>query len=173
MERNINAFRWGRKYATDPENAKAVLFEDRMKPESCKETALVKLKKFDPQQVAAMESLAARFPGNSALHEVLYPRVSDLILFQNTNYAKRYLNFIEQVHQAETTRVSTMADESEDMLLTTTVAKWLFKLMAYKDEYEVARLWTQNPAVENAKMLIKAKSKFLSTSIPRCCASGD
>ena len=159
VERNINAFRWGRKYATDPENAKAMLFEDRMKPESCKETALVKLKKFDPQQVAAMESLAAQFPGNSTLHEVLYPRVSDLILFQNTNYAKRYLNFIEQVHQAETTRVSTMADESEDMLLTTTVAKWLFKLMAYKDEYEVARLWTQNPAVENAKNAYQGRVK--------------
>ena len=151
VERNINAFRWGRKYAMDPEYAQTILFQDATKSKSAKAVAVEKLRKYAPRHSAAMEVLAEQFPGNGALHDILYPRVSDLILYQNPGYAQRYLNTVKVVHQAEISQLSAGMNQSDETLFTATVAKWLFKLMAYKDEYEVARLWTQTPAVENAK----------------------
>lgn len=146
IEQNINAFRWGRKYVLNPEKALDALYQDSSQKIPAKDEALAKLKKFENQNVAALEKLIAKFPDNDSLKEILYPRVADLILFQNAKYAQRYLDFINETHQAEMSRI-----EGKSTIFTETVAKWLFKLMAYKDEYEVARLWVQDPAVEDAK----------------------
>ena len=146
VERNINAFRWGRKFALDPEKAMQPLIQDSPAKESPREIALNKVKKFSSGKVSAMEKLAAEFPGNETLHSILYPRVSDLMLFQNVKYARRYLDFVKKTYQDEIRKIP-----GDDTLFTETVARWLFKLMAYKDEYEIARLWIQDPAVENAK----------------------
>ena len=54
--------------------------------------------------------------------------------YQNTKYAKRYAQFVERVRAAETANVPGSTE------LTESVARYLHKLMAYKDEYEVARL---------------------------------
>jgi len=62
-------------------------------------------------------------------------RAAFLSKYQNAAYAKRYQDFVEQVRRAETALSSGEA-------LSKAVAKSLFKLMAYKDEYEVARLYT-------------------------------
>jgi indolepyruvate ferredoxin oxidoreductase len=61
-------------------------------------------------------------------------RVAYLTDYQNAAYAQSYLRFVGKVQQAESALGKT--------LLTETVARYLFKLMAYKDEYEVARLHT-------------------------------
>ncbi len=56
--------------------------------------------------------------------------------YQNAAYAARYRSQVEKVKAAEAARTpgkSGLADA---------VARYLFKLMAYKDEYEVARLYT-------------------------------
>jgi indolepyruvate ferredoxin oxidoreductase len=68
------------------------------------------------------------------LSELVARRVSFLTDYQNAAYAKRYENFVERVRQAEAALGKTQ--------LTEAVARYLFKLMAYKDEYEVARLHT-------------------------------
>ena len=62
-------------------------------------------------------------------------RVKFLTEYQNAAYAKRYADFVESVRQAEEKLGAGDA-------LSRAVAKYLFKLMAYKDEYEVARLYT-------------------------------
>lgn len=54
--------------------------------------------------------------------------------YQNAAYAARYRSFVEQVLAAEVRVVPSSTQLSE------AVARYLFKLMAYKDEYEVARL---------------------------------
>ena len=54
--------------------------------------------------------------------------------YQNTKYAERYAQFVERVRAAETANVPGSTE------LTESVARYLHKLMAYKDEYEVARL---------------------------------
>jgi len=56
--------------------------------------------------------------------------------YQNSRYAKRYLKLIETVGKAEA------AVQPGSTVLTEAVARYYFKLMAYKDEYEVARLYT-------------------------------
>ena len=59
-----------------------------------------------------------------------------LAAYQNQSYADRYLAMVARARKAEA-RPAPGSNE-----LTEAVAKNLFKLMAYKDEYEVARLYT-------------------------------
>ena len=54
--------------------------------------------------------------------------------YQNSSYAKRYSDVVARVQKAEAAWSKTSLSEA--------VARNLFKLMAYKDEYEVARLHT-------------------------------
>jgi indolepyruvate ferredoxin oxidoreductase len=90
---------------------------------------------------AAVERIAApRDPGSErlseSLDEAIARRVDFLTRYQNAAYAERYLAMVRRVSEAEQARVL------GSTALTEAVARGLFKLMAYKDEYEVARLYT-------------------------------
>ena len=67
------------------------------------------------------------------LDQVIEDRFERLVAYQSVGYAQRYLDQIEKVRSLD-------SDPEADDSLTHTVAQQLFKLMAYKDEYEVARL---------------------------------
>ncbi len=71
-----------------------------------------------------------------SLDEVIRRRVDFLAGYQNAAYADSYREFVERVRAQESRIVS----DGQPMKLTEAVARYLFKLMAYKDEYEVARL---------------------------------
>jgi indolepyruvate ferredoxin oxidoreductase len=58
--------------------------------------------------------------------------VEDLIGYQGRRYAQRYADFVAEVYKHERATGGTQVTEA--------VARGLHKLMAYKDEYEVARL---------------------------------
>ena len=62
-------------------------------------------------------------------------RIAFLTDYQNAAYAKRYEDLVAKVRNAE-------ASVGAGDALSKAVAKYLFKLMAYKDEYEVARLYS-------------------------------
>ena len=85
---------------------------------------------------------AARFknsgaqPAKRTLDESIAFRASFLTDYQDEAYSKRYLSEVERVRAAEA-KSSPGSHE-----LTEAFAKGLFKLMAYKDEYEVARLYS-------------------------------
>ena len=83
-----------------------------------------------PAQVIALK----RAP---SLDDTISKRISFLTEYQNAGYAKQYSDFIAQVKAAEGKIV-----DGKPLRLTEAAAKYLFKLMAYKDEYEVARLYT-------------------------------
>jgi indolepyruvate ferredoxin oxidoreductase len=68
------------------------------------------------------------------LDDMIAKRVEFLTGYQNAAYAQQYLAFVAKVRAAEAPLNSKR--------LTEAVARYLFKLMAYKDEYEVARLHT-------------------------------
>ena len=71
------------------------------------------------------------------LEDTINHRIAFLTDYQNVSYAQQYADFVAQIKAAETA----VAD-GKPLRLTEAVAKYLFKLMAYKDEYEVARLYT-------------------------------
>ena len=85
---------------------------------------------------------AARFKNSGAAPAKRTPdesiafRAKFLTEYQNEAYSKRYLAEVERVRAAE----AKGSPGSHD--LTEAFAKGLFKLMAYKDEYEVARLYS-------------------------------
>jgi indolepyruvate ferredoxin oxidoreductase len=74
------------------------------------------------------------FVKKPGLAEMLARRIEFLTAYQDAVYAAQYRSFVEKVQAAEAPLASTK--------LTEAVARYLFKLMAYKDEYEVARLHT-------------------------------
>ncbi|MFD0319825.1 indolepyruvate ferredoxin oxidoreductase family protein [Lysobacter gummosus] len=71
-----------------------------------------------------------------SLDELISRRVSFLTEYQDAAYAKRYSDFVAKVREAEQSKAPGSTDLAE------AVARYFFKLMAYKDEYEVARLYT-------------------------------
>ena len=62
-------------------------------------------------------------------------RAEFLAAYQNAAYAARYRRMVERIRSVERDRVG-------GTRLAEAVARYAFKLMAYKDEYEVARLFT-------------------------------
>jgi indolepyruvate ferredoxin oxidoreductase len=120
VENNKTAFAWGRKAALDWPAVQRLL---------------------NPGQVIAFS------PRNTqSLEEMVAQRVAFLTGYQNAAYATRYARFVDTVRRAEEGIVDT-APQSDGgtqrkLPLTQAVARYLFKLMAYKDEYEVARLHT-------------------------------
>ena len=74
------------------------------------------------------------FVKRPTLPEMLAKRVDFLTAYQNAAYAQTYRSFVDKVRAIEAPLGKTT--------LTEATARYLFKLMAYKDEYEVARLHT-------------------------------
>ncbi len=73
-------------------------------------------------------------PQTMPLDELIAHRVKELTAYQDAAYASRYLAKVEKIRAAE----KALGSET----LTRAVAVSLYKLMAYKDEYEVARLYS-------------------------------
>ncbi len=73
-----------------------------------------------------------------SLDETVKTRAEFLTGYQDAAYAASYTAFVEKVKAAE----APLGGQVGALALTEAVARYLFKLMAYKDEYEVARLHT-------------------------------
>jgi indolepyruvate ferredoxin oxidoreductase len=112
IERNMQAFSWGRKY-----------YEDAAWVES-----------FLASETQAKPSL---------------DRAAELREYQNAAYAQSYVDFIDKIGEPA---------------LRELVAKYLYKLMAYKDEYEVARLLTK-PEFERQALGMWASPESISYNL--------
>ena len=97
--------------------------------------------------LAVQMTLAPTAPPDTPLSfaELVEARAADLVAYQNAAYARRFRDLVARVEADERVRAP-----SEDRPVATAYARGLYKLMAYKDEYEVARLHL-DPA-ENAKL---------------------
>ncbi len=73
---------------------------------------------------------------STSLDEVIARRTEFLIAYQDAAYAEGYRRFVARVQQAEAAQAPGKSGLAE------AVARYYFKLLAYKDEYEVARLYT-------------------------------
>ena len=84
---------------------------------------------------AVYEACALTDPPEDTLDEVIERRAAFLVDYQDAAYAQAYRDRIASVRAAE-------GKVGGDGSLAMNAAKALFRLMAYKDEYEVARLHT-------------------------------
>jgi indolepyruvate ferredoxin oxidoreductase len=90
----------------------------------------------DPALVAAEAGLAPQVKPAETLEQLVARRVEFLTAYQDAAYAERYRALVEQVRGVEAANTPGFAS------LAGAVARNYFKLLAYKDEYEVARLYT-------------------------------
>ncbi|MBC7621295.1 MAG: indolepyruvate ferredoxin oxidoreductase family protein [Candidatus Saccharibacteria bacterium] len=85
-------------------------------------------------EVGAKATQVIEFAKRTSLVEMVSLRVKFLADYQNAAYAAQFQDLVDKVSAAEAPLGKTT--------LTEAVARYYFKLMAYKDEYEVARLHT-------------------------------
>ncbi|HSV80837.1 MAG TPA: indolepyruvate ferredoxin oxidoreductase family protein [Ramlibacter sp.] len=120
VKMNLEAFRWGRLQAADPERVERLLAD-----------AAAPAPAAVPARVAELlERAIPQLPRQGELRRVLAQRMTELVAYQDEAYALRYLQFVRSVIEAR----------PDDGALALAVGRNLYKLMAYKDEYEVARL---------------------------------
>ncbi|MEE8395493.1 MAG: 2-oxoacid:acceptor oxidoreductase family protein, partial [bacterium] len=126
VEQNVQAFRWGRRYRQDPDAVKNLTGSEAEPPDPIQE-ALEQLQDLAPGRVEPFRRMAQPLSGNRRLTEIMAPRLADLILSRNAAYARNYLDFVGKVVDEEARRTPGRTELGE------AVARWLFKLMAYKD----------------------------------------
>ncbi|MFA7291101.1 MAG: indolepyruvate ferredoxin oxidoreductase family protein [Rhodocyclaceae bacterium] len=107
VEKNKQAFLWGRRAAHQPEAVQALT---------------------RPTQPPPLQSFSRN------LGELVSRRVTELTAYQDSAYAERYRALVAKVEAAEAPLGSTAVAEA--------VARQYHRLLAIKDEYEVARLYT-------------------------------
>ena len=93
------------------------------------------------------------FAKRSSLDEMIAKRVEFLTGYQNAAYAASYQAYVQKVRSAE------QAIGDNRLALTEAVARYLFKLMAYKDEYEVARLHSDGAFAQRIGALFEGDYK--------------
>jgi indolepyruvate ferredoxin oxidoreductase len=111
VEKNKQAFDWGRRAAVDLNSVQKAANPPEAKPESQRTSQTVE--------------------------EMVSRRVAFLTDYQDAAYAAKYRALVEKVQKIEAEKCP------GKKALSAAVARYFFKLMAYKDEYEVARLYTQ------------------------------
>ena len=94
---------------------------------------------FDPDSVARFAAPPEVVPIRpQTLDELIATRVDVLTAYQDASYAERYRRLVDKVRDVETGVTGSGGSHH----LSEAVVRNYFKLLAYKDEYEVARLYT-------------------------------
>jgi indolepyruvate ferredoxin oxidoreductase len=120
---NVDAFRWGRLHVADKERVERAIAEAVSPPKT-------------PRFSAEAGRIVSQVGADGELRDVLMVRVQELIAYQDVAYAEKYVRAVARVLSAR----------PDDSALALAVARNLYKLMAYKDEYEVARLHLDSAA---------------------------
>jgi len=138
VERNRQAFRWGRRFVLDPDatlaaaaDAHATATGGPAAPTPTETLPRVPARAL-ASAAALLDPVADELP--APVRRLVEVRVPELVDFQSTRVARRYLDAVGRAATAEREAAPGRTAYSE------AVARHLFTLMAYKDEYEVARL---------------------------------
>jgi indolepyruvate ferredoxin oxidoreductase len=129
---NHAAFRWGRVAVADPDvfrSATAPAIPERLRA------------------TGVVERLLENCPVTGPVRELLELRSADLVDYQGRRAAAGLVDLVQRVWKQERTATH-RTDLSE------AVARNFFKLIAYKDEYEVARMLTDPAFVESVKAAV-------------------
>ena len=138
---NLRAFALGRAAAANPGLAREIL-ADAAPPAIGDEDALERAERALGHSFAAVQEALGRFASSKDSAEVLRRAAGfavDLVDYQSKRLAARYCERIARVANAEA------AVDPESPALTAVAARELYRVLAYKDEYEVARLLLRGP----------------------------
>jgi indolepyruvate ferredoxin oxidoreductase len=126
--------------------------------------SLGRLEAQSPEALRDLLKWKAAEPLADTLPAIVARGVDFLTAYQNAGYARRYAQFVDMVRQREHALAPAQAqvlgqaqvlrqaqDDRQSLPFTRAVAQSLLKLMAYKDEYEVARLYTDGRFAEQLR----------------------
>ena len=139
VEMGLAAFKWGRMAVVDRAFVQAEIAKG--------EGSVTELARA-PQLSARARAIVDAVGAQGETKRLLEVRVPELIAYQNEAYATRYAEVVKHVVAAERRAAPGKSELAE------AAARYLYKLMSYKDEYEVARLHT-DPA-----FLAKLQAQF-------------
>lgn len=144
QQMNRDAFLWGRRTVVDPDAVGRML---------------------STLQASQRASLSPAVIEN--LDEAIAWRKRFLVDYQNDAYARQYADFVEHVRSVERSSFPGRSD------LTRAVAKYCFKLMAIKDEYEVARLYTETGFLQSVERQFEGDFKLVFNLAPPILSQRD
>jgi indolepyruvate ferredoxin oxidoreductase len=139
VEKNLAAFEWGRRVAHDRAAVDALVKQPAVEQNA---------------DAAGAKIVSLHTP--KALDALIDKRAQYLAAYQNDAYASRYRALVADVRTAE----GKIDCPDGQFALTEAVAKNLHKLMAYKDEYEVARLYADPAFIEKLKASFEGNWKM-------------
>jgi len=148
VEMNKQAFLWGRRAAHDMASVEA---------------AVRAVKAGEGREPAGPEHRRL----SETLDEMIARRVQSLTAYQDAKYAARYKDLVDRVRAAEAAKAPGLSG------LTEAVARFAHKLMAYKDEYEVARLYTDGTFVKQLQDQFEGDYKLTFHLAPPAVAPRD
>ena len=144
IKMNQSAFVWGRRAAFDLKKVTDI--------------ALPKKAAFDADRHREL---------STSPDEMISRRVDTLSRYQNKAYAQKYKALVDAVQAAD------VKLHGKTGALTEAVARYYYKLMAYKDEYEVARLYTDGAFIAQVKNTFDGDYKFTFNLAPPLLAKRD
>jgi indolepyruvate ferredoxin oxidoreductase len=146
---NLAAFDWGRRAAHDPAEVNRLIGKSLASVEA--DTSIVEIRR-NPKPEAPGAVIDFKRPAGE-LEALVENRAAFLAQYQNEAYARRYRDLVDKVAQAEQSVTGTSR-------LALAVARYYFKLMAYKDEYEVARLYTDGEFIRQVESMFEGDWKI-------------
>jgi indolepyruvate ferredoxin oxidoreductase len=154
---NRRAFNWGRRAAADLAGVVALA----------------------RRQAPAAHSAAVAFEPAPGIDELLAKRTALLTAYQNAAYARQYRALVDQVRAAESAlglsppARAALGSHAGNWRLSEAVARNFYKLMAYKDEYEVARLYADGAFAAQIATLFEGPVKLTYHLAPPLLAKKD
>lgn len=137
QQMNRDAFQWGRRTVVDPHAVERMLSTLQATQDASLSPAVIE-----------------------DLDEAIAWRKRFLVDYQDEAYAAQYADYVEQVRSIERSSFPGRSD------LTRAVAKYCFKLMAIKDEYEVARLYTDTGFLQRVERQFEGDFKLVFNLAP-------
>ena len=128
VEKNKQAFDWGRRAAVDLHSVQKMATPPEARPET--------------QRMS------------QSIEEMVQRRKKVLTAYQDAAYAERYAALVAKVQKLEAEKFP------GKKALSVAVARYYFKLMAYKDEYEVARLYADSDFIKRVAEQFEGDYKF-------------
>ena len=124
VDANLAAFRWGRAVIADPATVHAV----------AEDTQGSSVNELPAELAGAVQHLVSTIGADDGLAATITRYAADLVGYQDAAYSRAYVSDLTAIAEREA------SVRSGSTVLTAATAESLYQLMAYKDEYEVARL---------------------------------